>query len=1206
MGDDGPPSPIVSHQAPAAAAPGQAGRAIDWGEVVRFLQLIGRPGATDGEIVFAVYPPGGKGTRHYNVPSLRTLPKEQKQIQDRLRAEPTHSLGVIINAPAPLPQSWGSLPEHYHWDGGPLKAWGAQNHHIARFVGGYSECDGGLPIDDQLALPARAGLPPPSLIIFTGGKSIHFYWLLRQGELLTDHKIARRLQKALAAAIEHVCPEAGVDKGISSASHVMRCPGGYHPKTGQSTRILVDDGPRYSAADLLNLTEWIEDKTGTKPQPPREPRPPAAPVEFTADASDRNPNAATWFERCGRLEQLGLAASMLQTIPPRGAAGSGTYNDALAAVAALAGHFGADGALHVIDLAGWDDPAAAADWDTADKVADLAASSRTGIGALIKAARARGWEHPHADQIEQAKAGQPSANGTAPPAVADPDDLPPAPTPERLAEIEQEIAALEHDAEAAEAAAPDRESVLLAIADLSVKWDEDPDQVEAIADTIGHYLAASEDWGQLIPLRDRLCAAAKGAPKKHLQEKIQHACINHRAALHSHGAQIAVLIAERDARQLAIQQRERQREQQHEQQAAAERKQRLLKQAAGMEPLKGLLSLLPSGWGSNEEGETTRTGLNGGAVAALVNEHAHGLVRFNDLTRRIEFYNKPINEDCGSTFYIKVQGHGYSVSSQHTTDGILDVAYDNRYHPVREYLDTVAAEGDINPVDLDTLATTYLGTKDQLYDKMLRKALIGAVARVYDPGCQFDFVCVLKGKQGIRKSSFWKVLASHPWFNCTTPDDDKDLILNIHSCWIFELGELETITSKREVGQLRNLITTATDNIRVPYGKTTAPYPRCSILVGSVNGDAFLRDDEGSRRFGVIECPQDFDRGEQIDLEAVHRDREAIWKAAVLAYRNGELPCLDHADQIESNRRNSRYEQEHPWTAQLDAWARRQGTEPFTTAEALAGADCRARDQIDRRHEMEAAAVLKKLGCPRERYPSRAAGGRARRWLAPAQPAQPGTTSEREVAPGQTAVVDSDPAPLAQPAQPFLVVEKGVTGGEKEPQLGGDVRVCGGASGTSAPEVVPPPLACPEPLSCNGAAPAQPQPPEVVPGGAIATGSQQPPEWLPVLQQVATAYPDDTAAELSDRLWSGYRIETTEQEVTRALAALPPATTNGRTAGHRPYPSVRVTTRKVRPSICRSPWGCCWLRLSCHRSGWRESGAPASWALMAACGQCGG
>ena len=55
-------------------------------------------------------------------------------------------------------------------------------------------------------------------------------------------------------------------------------------------------------------------------------------------------------------------------------------------------------------------------------------------------------------------------------------------------------------------------------------------------------------------------------------------------------------------------------------------------------------------------------------------------------------------------------------------------------------------------------------------------------------------------------------------------------------------------------------------------------------------------------RFLVIQCPQSFQRGERIDFHRVAAERDRIWKAAVLAYRNGEEAFLKPEDLAASNR----------------------------------------------------------------------------------------------------------------------------------------------------------------------------------------------------------------------------------------------------------------------------------------------------------------
>ena len=62
-------------------------------------------------------------------------------------------------------------------------------------------------------------------------------------------------------------------------------------------------------------------------------------------------------------------------------------------------------------------------------------------------------------------------------------------------------------------------------------------------------------------------------------------------------------------------------------------------------------------------------------------------------------------------------------------------------------------------------------------------------------------------------------------------------------------------------------------------------------MVASVNGDEFLRDHTGDRRFWVV------DLGHRIiDTGKISKDRDRIWKAAIAQFRQGLSPCLSHAE----------------------------------------------------------------------------------------------------------------------------------------------------------------------------------------------------------------------------------------------------------------------------------------------------------------------
>ena len=76
--------------------------------------------------------------------------------------------------------------------------------------------------------------------------------------------------------------------------------------------------------------------------------------------------------------------------------------------------------------------------------------------------------------------------------------------------------------------------------------------------------------------------------------------------------------------------------------------------------------------------------------------------------------------------------------------------------------------------------------------------LIAAVARIRQRGIKFDNCCTLLGRQGAGKSSFWRYLASDPWFCDTFQNKDQDMFMALQSTWIFELQELDRINPHGE------------------------------------------------------------------------------------------------------------------------------------------------------------------------------------------------------------------------------------------------------------------------------------------------------------------------------------------------------------------------------------------------------------------------
>lgn len=353
-------------------------------------------------------------------------------------------------------------------------------------------------------------------------------------------------------------------------------------------------------------------------------------------------------------------------------------------------------------------------------------------------------------------------------------------------------------------------------------------------------------------------------------------------------------------------------------------------------------------------------------------------LRFNLITLTPEINGVPFQPDDLDTLYCHLGERGYGISEKDAKKGVLYAAMKNSYNPVVEELEYIENKSDIEPVDIDKLATEYLGTNSELDDAKLAACFIGAVARAFDHGCKMQYVLCLKGKQGIKKSEFWRIMAGD-YFCETQQGDMKDLKMAVNCCWIYEYPEIETLTSRKDIGTVKSFITAQIDSFRPPYGSSQGKYPRKSILVGSLNEDEFLRDKTGARRYWIIELPFDADLGEFIDIDKVTRDRERIIKAAILAHRSGRLPMLTLMQQSQSNRQNLKYENEHPFQSTIEHRVKLYGKEEFSIKNLILEAQLRSDiGSITQKDINDVATMLKGLGYVKGKQGS--GKSRARTW----------------------------------------------------------------------------------------------------------------------------------------------------------------------------------------------------------------------------------
>ena len=361
--------------------------------------------------------------------------------------------------------------------------------------------------------------------------------------------------------------------------------------------------------------------------------------------------------------------------------------------------------------------------------------------------------------------------------------------------------------------------------------------------------------------------------------------------------------------------------------------------------------------------------------------------RYNVYTQQIQLGTGEKAKICEGKrsierYYLELARQNKRVSKDVAFDVVVQVARQNEYNPVTDYLDHVSKN--VAPAYIDRLATKYLRPEDArfdkptLYDEMLRKTLIAAVARAYDEGCKFDNACVIIGDQGARKSTFWSTLGGEFFSDALRDINGKDSLQVLSSAWIMEWAELEAITNKKMAGDIKSFLSQSTDVYRVPYGKVAEKFKRRGIIVGTSNRqDGFLVDETGNRRFWCVVTTKTIDN--PIDCEALLDQRDAIWSAACALYDhgNGENLLLSKENQITVNEENKQYIIDNPWKTVIQDYVQRNHGRELTTELVLTEAIEKPVERQNRYDQMQCANILKELG-----YQKRRRGGRAgRKWV---------------------------------------------------------------------------------------------------------------------------------------------------------------------------------------------------------------------------------
>lgn len=298
------------------------------------------------------------------------------------------------------------------------------------------------------------------------------------------------------------------------------------------------------------------------------------------------------------------------------------------------------------------------------------------------------------------------------------------------------------------------------------------------------------------------------------------------------------------------------------------------------------------------------------------------------------------------------------VSKELVTDAIRSVAYDNRVNPVVDFFNGLVWDGTPR---LDSWLHTVFGTPcDELHAAMGSNWIKGLCKRVTNPGCQFDEVLVLEGKQGMRKSTAMRVLGQ-PWHTENTLSmDDKDFFMLLARNIIVEFSEGD-IVGRTSAQKLKAVITKREDMYRPPYERGMMVFKRSCVFAMTTNNSDYQKDDTGGRRWLPVVLRK------SADIEWLKENRDQLFAEALYRLREFNEPTHEYPwDSLRSLQEEKTEEDVYDepimdWYELLPDYEKEKGIRVQDVYEQVVMKDIEIRAPMDKRMEWRIAGILRRV-----------------------------------------------------------------------------------------------------------------------------------------------------------------------------------------------------------------------------------------------------
>lgn len=277
---------------------------------------------------------------------------------------------------------------------------------------------------------------------------------------------------------------------------------------------------------------------------------------------------------------------------------------------------------------------------------------------------------------------------------------------------------------------------------------------------------------------------------------------------------------------------------------------------------------------------------------------AHYEFRYNSVLHWAEYRTR------GENYYVAIDRYRINTlkraldkeadiqTSTENLYSIIESDFSPRINPVQAYFQSlpgVKEEGAIK-----SLADCMRVANAEQWELYLTKWLVAVLANAMDDRqCRNHTCLVLTGEQGKFKTTFLDLLCPSALtdyrYTGKIYPQEKDVLSLIGQNLIINIDDQLKALNKRDENELKNLITCPQVKYRMPYEKHIEERPHLASFVASVNGNDFLTDPTGSRRFLPFEVLSiDIDRAKAISMDAVYSEAKALLKSGFRYWFNDE------------------------------------------------------------------------------------------------------------------------------------------------------------------------------------------------------------------------------------------------------------------------------------------------------------------------------